>query len=365
MAEPFKNLMGPPAIERLAALLSKTGPFDTPSFVAACLGPLESLELKDRVRHVASCLRAHLDPEYPDALTRILRSLPPAMEGTEGTPAGIEMWPLCHFVEEFGLDHPDRSIEAMHELTRRFSCEFTIRPYLDTRPVETMAVLAEWVSDPDPHVRRLVSEGTRPRLPWGMRLQRFVQDPGPVVALLERLKDDPEDYVRRSVANNLNDIAKDHPGLVVLTARRWLENASPERRKLVKHALRTLLKAGHPEALALFGFEETTTACRLWVATPEVSLGADLVFAVELESERGGELLVDYAIHHQKANGKLSPKVFKWTTRSLAPGETVRIERAHSMRPVTTRVYYPGAHRVEIRVNGSPLAIADFVLLEP
>jgi 3-methyladenine DNA glycosylase AlkC len=161
---------------------------------------------------------------------------------------------LCAFVAEYGLAHRDLSLRALKEMTKRFSAEFAIRPFLDREPAAVVAVLADWALDPHPQVRRLVSEGTRPRLPWGMRLPKFVADPRPVLTLLELLKEDPELFVRRSVANNLNDIAKDNPDLVVATLRRWKASRSPETKWLVKHALRTLIKQGHPDALGLLGY---------------------------------------------------------------------------------------------------------------
>ncbi len=362
MPEPFKNLIGSAAIDRLADRLAATGPFDTIPFRTACLAPLDGLELKDRVRHVAACLRDYLEPAYPDALARLLRSLPPPQDDTEGVTEAMEWWPVCQFVESYGLDHPDLSVRAMHDLTRRFSCEFAVRPYLARRPAETLSVLAGWTRDPDPHVRRLVSEGTRPRLPWGMRLSEFVRDPEPVIALLERLRDDPEEYVRRSVANNLNDIAKDHPERVVDLAKTWMVDASPERVRLLKRALRTLVKAGHSGALGLFGFEGARVSGRVEVRTPDVRLGEALSFAVELTASHDAALLVDYAVHHVRANGSTTAKVFKWTTRRVTADVPVRLEREHSFRAVTTRRYYPGVHRVEVLVNGASIGCAEFRL---
>lgn len=362
MPEPFKNLIGSAAVDRLSDHLAATGPFDTAAFRAACLAPLDGLELKDRVRHIAACLREHLEPAYPEALGRLLRSLPAPLDGTEGVTEAMEWWPMCQFVESYGLDHPDLSIRAMHDLTRRFSCEFAIRPYLVARPVETLAVLAGWTRDPDPHVRRLVSEGTRPRLPWGMRLSEFVRDPEPVILLLEILRDDPEEYVRRSVANNLNDIAKDHPDRVVDLAKTWMVGASPQRVRLLKRALRTLVKAGHPGALELFGFEGARVTGCVEVRTPDIRLGETLSFAVELTASHDAALLIDYAVHHVRANGSTTAKVFKWTTRRADAGVRIRLEREHSFRAVTTRKYYPGVHRVEVLVNGASVGHAEFRL---
>lgn len=212
-----------------------------------------------------------------------------------------------------------------------------------------------------------MSEGTRPRLPWGMRLQALVEDPSPTLPLLEALKDDPEEYVRRSVANHLNDIAKDHPGVVVEVARRWWSEGDETRRRLVRHALRSLVKQGHPGALAVLGFGAPSVVVR-WRADGVVVLGGaplQLEAVLRSTSKKKQRLLVDFALHHQKANGKTSPKVFKWTERELAPGETVTLTKAHAMRPVTTRRYYPGLHAAELMVNGRSMGMVAFQLRVP
>jgi len=366
MAEPFKEWINTDAITRLAGALSAARPDWSPApFVAAATDGLGALELKDRVRHVAAALRARLAPAYPDALRHILDSLGPPLSSTEGVTEAFEVWPLCQFVEAYGLEHPALSLDAIHALTRRFSCEFAVRPYLLRHPEATLARLTAWTRDPDVHVRRLVSEGARPRLPWGVRLQPFVLDPTPVLPLLEALKDDPELYVRRSVANNLNDIAKDHPALVVSTAERWSEGASPERQKLVRHALRTLIKQGDPGALAVLGYGPPQVTLEAFaVDTPAVAMGGALTFSVRLRSTASGpqRLLLDYAVHHKKKNGTLTPKVFKWTTRELGPGEALELSRRHPIRPITTRKYYAGEQRVELLVNGASLGILPFAL---
>lgn len=362
MAEPFKNLINPETIRQVAEWMEAAGPFETGSFCKAAEKGLDDLELKDRVRHLSTCLRETVGSDYLAALEQILKALPKPLEGTDEVTGGIAIWPLCDFIERYGLSHPKQSVAAMREITKRFSCEFAIRPYLDADPETVLVTLGEWVTDPDPHVRRLISEGTRPLLPWGMRLQAFRENPEPVIELLDRLKDDPEEYVRRSVANNLNDIAKDHPDRVVEIATSWSEEASTERKKLVRHAIRTLLKKGHPGALAILGFGPPKLDLELRVHTARVAMGDDLVFSARINSRKRQDLMIDYTIHHRKANGSLSPKVFKWSTRTVARDETVEIERRHSFKPVTTRRYYAGSHRVEVTINGQSFGTADFDL---
>jgi len=366
MAEPFKEWINTDAIGRLADGLSTARPRWSPApFLAAATDGLQPLELKDRIRHVAAALRAHLAPDYPAAIAHILDALPPALDGADGVTESFELWPFCQYVESYGLEHLELSLTAMHALTQRFSCEFAVRPFLLRYPEPVLERLTTWSTDPSTHVRRLVSEGARPRLPWGIRLQPFVADPAPVLPLLEALKDDPELYVRRSVANNLNDIAKDHPALVVAIAQRWSEGASAEREKLVRHALRTLIKRGDPGALAVLGFGPPEVDLGgFTLETEAVTLGDALAFNVTLRSTAAGsqKLLIDYAVHHQRKNGKLSPKVFKWTTREIAAGEALTLSRRHPIRPITTRRYYPGAHKVELLVNGASLGVLDFTL---
>lgn len=367
MAEPFKNLLNPEAIGRLATALERARPgWDAAAFTATATAGLDGLELKDRVRHVAAALHQHLDPDFASAVGHVLDSLPPPLSSTDGVTAGMELWPLCHWVQEQGPPHPDVALPALYELTRRFSAEFAIRPFIEQDQDRVLALLARWADDPDPHVRRLVSEGTRPRLPWGRRLRGLQADPTPGIALLDRLVDDPELYVRRSVANHLNDISKDHPDTAVEVATRWLARPTKEREWVVKHALRSLIKAGHPGALAALGFGEPAVELLSFTRTPQM-----LVFPGVLElalvllstAETDQALVIDYAIHHRTARGKLSPKVYKWSTRTLAAGATLELGKKHKVVPISTRRFHAGTHRVEVLVNGRSLGVWDWELV--
>lgn len=234
--------------------------FDAAGFRNDVLPGLDELALMDRARHIARTLRVWLPPIYEDALDILVRSLTPPTIATEGNGlSGFFYLPHSFFIAEFGLDPAgnagrdpfDASILAQHELTRRFTAEFCIRPFLIHRTRETLDRLMAWTLDADPHVRRLCSEGTRPRLPWGLRLKSFMIDPSPALPILEALKDDPELYVRRSVANHLGDIAKDHPEVAFEICRRWSEGADKNRRWVIRHAVRYYAKRGHPTALDL------------------------------------------------------------------------------------------------------------------
>lgn len=217
-------------------------------------------------------------------------------------------------------------------------------------------MLRRWAADADPHVRRLVSEGTRPRLPWAPRLRRFQRDPSPVLELLELLKDDPSLYVRRSVANNLNDIGKDHPELLVEVCRRWLVGASPERRWVVERALRSLVKQGHPGALGVLGFggPHRVRLAAARVSPARVRIGQSVRVEVEVENagKKPARAVVDLAVGFVKQRGQVSDKVFKLRVLELAPGERARVEKRVSLRQHTTRTHHPGEHRVGVLING-------------
>jgi 3-methyladenine DNA glycosylase AlkC len=242
-------------------------------------------------------------------------------------------------------------------VTKRFTAEFSIRAYIDRYPERTLAVLRDWANDDNVHVRRLVSEGTRPRLPWAPRLRRFQADPTPVLELLEMLKDDPEEYVRRSVANNLNDISKDHPGLVVALAGDWWSNGDSNRRRLVRHGLRTMVKAGDPGALAVLGFgqDSPVEVVSVSIAPVAASIGDSVKVTIELQNpgDIPGRALVDLVVHFVKANGSASPKVFKGGELEIEPAESATITKTISLRQHSTRTHYPGRHVVEVQVNGT------------
>jgi len=380
----FKHWFNEAAVQRIAAVVTEEyPPFDSDGFVSALWPAIDAEELKARVEAVARALVGRLPDDVPAALSVLVRCLgepwpasgEPFPKGVEGKGyggpglRGMTVWPLTRFVELRGLHHPAESLAALREMTRRFSGEFAVRPFLDADPEATLPVLQEWAQSTDQHVRRLASEGSRPRLPWGMRLKGFVADPHPLIPLLEALNDDPEEYVRRSVANNLNDIAKDHPDLVVDVCARWQAGGSPRTARIVKHATRTLVKQGHTGALRLLGFTvpPQVDAGSLRLASSRVTIGDVLRFEIDLRStsETPQRWAVDYVVHHRKARGGTSPKVFKGKARHVAPGQRVEMARNHSFKVVPTRRYYPGPHAVEVVVNGQSVGRAEFELEAP
>jgi 3-methyladenine DNA glycosylase AlkC len=328
----MKQNLGPDAVLWLAGALELDD-----AFVREALDGLDALELTDRARHIGDALGVHLGP---DAFARVMPLF------AEEAPHAFAWWPLSAWIETAGLADFEAAMRVQHALTQRFTAEFSIRAWLRKDPARTLARLAEWTADPSEHVRRLVSEGTRPRLPWAARL-----DGVDAVPLLDHLVDDPSPYVRRSVANHLGDLAKDDPDRAVALARRW-GNAW-----VARHGLRWLVKRGHPGALALLG----AGAGAARVSGTVTHLGLDVEIAVEVVSEADQRLVVDYVVHFAGARGP-RPKVFKLATLDLAEGEARTLRATVSLRPMTTRRVHPGEHRVDVRVNGRDTEIGRFVV---
>lgn len=359
VAEPLKNAFQRPLVVRLAATLAAVEPsFPSKRFVADATRGFDDLELLDRGRQVGRALGAHLPQDFARAVDVLVASLGPRLGQTAGN--GMEPFfylPHVLFVSDRGVDrdeHFEPSMRAQYELTQRFTAEFSIRAFLERHPERTLARLAEWTRDPSEHVRRLVSEGTRPRLPWAPRLRALQRDPAPILPLLESLRDDPSDYVRRSVANNLNDIAKDHPALTVEVCARWMDGAPALRQALVRHALRTLIKAGDRGALAVLGFGESRGLRVAAHITPKrVAIGGQTRVEVTVENptRKRQRAVVDLAVDFVKQS-KTSRKVFKLRAVDLAPGESVTLGKTLSFAPMTTRTPYPGRHALGALVDG-------------
>lgn len=371
--EPFKNLLNPALVQAAARQLARRADFDEDRFVRLACSGLEALEMKARALQIAHALEATLPARFDEAAALIEAALAPAEAGDAMAQAvglddglrGWILWPVGAFVARRGLAAPERALATLHALTQRFTAEFAIRPFIVEHPALVFRTLERWTADPSHHVRRLVSEGSRPRLPWGLRLQALVRDPAPTLPFLRALQDDPSGYVRRSVANHLNDIAKDHPALVARWLHEHLPGASRERRQLLRHASRTLIKAGDAPVLQAWGLGQAFRGEALWHATPAtVTLGGAVTLSLQLRSTAAQPqpLVVDYAVHHVKADGSTSPKVFKgWTLELPARGE-LRLEKRHAVRPITTRRYFAGRHRVVLQVNGREVAEAAFEL---
>ena len=369
MAEPLIKQYGADVPQAIARMIAAVYPaFDSAGFVAEVLDGFEGLALMARGQHIARALRRFLPDDFEEALAILMASVDqPHGRDPRLTLGSFLYLPHTRFVANYGLDHFEASMAAQHALTQRFSAEFSIRPFLEQHTQATLARFRIWATDPSEHVRRLVSEGSRPRLPWAPRLRQFQADPTPVLALLELLKDDPALYVRRSVANNLNDIGKDHPELLTRTTQAWLQDASPERAWIVNHALRSAVKRGEAGALTVLGFGQ---AAQLAVGQVQISPGqavmggaVQISFALTNTQNQSQRVLVDLAVHYVKANGQTRAKVFKLTTLELAPGQTVQLSKKLSLAEMTTRKHYPGRHPVEVLLNGQAQPLGAFELV--
>jgi 3-methyladenine DNA glycosylase AlkC len=371
MAEPLKHMIRRETLAPVAQAIAATAAgFDPMAFLGdACTG-LEALELKARINHVADALQRHLDPHVPTALAQLRAALPDGLDGTDALVSHFAWWSVLSYVERHATAHPAEALPALQHMTAVWSAEFAVRPFLDADLEGTLAVLRSWLTHPSAHVRRLVSEGTRPRLPWGMRVRGLMGAPAPTVDLLTALRRDPELYVRRSVANHVGDIAKDQPDLAVSLVAGWVAaDDTDETRWIARHGLRHLVKKGHPGALAVLGFGPPAVRCTAFHVEPAVfTVGGSLEITAGLVSESDEEqpLVVDLVVGFQKARaGRITPKTFKWTTPTLAAGGSWNAVKRLPLKPVSTRRYHPGRHTVALQVNGQVVAEGEFELRLP
>src|SRR5687768_2842777 len=370
MAEPLKTFFSPSLVKRLAGDIERVYPaFPSGAFIRDATNGLEAHELLDRGKHIMRALEKHLPPSYPDAIDILLRSLGPEHATDELIGVGLAPFyylPHTQYIATHGLDHFELSMHAQYELTKRFSAESSIRPFIAADPERTFATLRQWASDPNAHVRRLVSEGTRLRLPWAMRVRWLDANPERVIELLELLKDDPASLVRRSVANNLNDLGKVHPALLARTCEAWLDGATADRRALVEHALRSAAKRGDASALRLLGYGRKAAVAieGVRIVPARVAIGERITvrFVVASTSRSKQEVMVDLGVHFVKASGKSARKVFKVKRVLLPAGQKAELAKSISLAVHTTRTPRPGRHVVDVIVNGEPTRVGHFTL---
>ena len=337
--------------------------FDQRAFMKQVLAPpFAEMELKERTAHTAHTLHTFLPHDFKKAAPMVV-----AISNTlrQYGPGRFEHIFLPEYLALYGSAHPEVAVKAMEEVTQLISCEFAIRPFIIAQPGALLKIMQRWTKHPSRHVRRLASEGSRPRLPWGMALVFLKKDPSPTLPILEALKNDSCEIVRRSVANHLNDISKDHPDVLLSLASQW-KGQSKEVDAILKHACRTLLKAGNIKALKVFGLAPDTSIelSAFKLLTPMVMQGQSLEFsfAIHNTSTKRKVVRLEYAMYYLRANGTHSKKVFKISERDYAPGEKAVIQRAQSFRPITTRVYYKGIQKVAVIVNGVESSGQEFVL---
>lgn len=379
MAEPFKNMYNELFFDRFSKDLNLIiVSFDSQKFVSQIMDDeWENKEFKQRIAHITKILKTFLPEDYKEAIAKILELLDyvekrqPDFSKIDDKKFGLVLeygWILDNYIEQYGLDDYATSIKAIERITQFTSCEFSVRPFIIKYPDEMMEQMLLWSKHEHWGVRRLASEGCRPRLPWAMALPHLKKDPTPIIPILEKLKNDPAKFVRLSVANNLNDIAKDNPEIVIDLVKRW-KGKSEEIDWIIKHSCRTLLKQGNREVMELFGFgavEKNISIENLQISTPKVKVGNSLEFSFNLLNSNTEKLKIrlEYGIYYQKANGSLTKKVHKISEREYVGSSTTQVTRKHSFRVVTTRKLHLGLHQVSVIINGKEFQKHSFELID-
>ncbi|MBN2772707.1 MAG: DNA alkylation repair protein [Prolixibacteraceae bacterium] len=349
MPEKLKDILFPrEKVQYFADTIKKVyPPFNADGFIrSVCDSEWPDRELKEKMRHTTLCLHNFLPTIYQEAIDILLKIIPDVK--------GFEAIVLPDYVEVYGLNHWEISLPALGEFTKCGSSEFGIRPFLNKDLKSAMVFMNKWAENEDFKVRRFASEGCRPLLPWAAGVPALKKDPSLILPILEKLKDDPEEFVRKSVANNLNDISKSQPKTVLEICERW-QGHSDNTDWIIKHACRTLLKQGNKRAMMLFGFANPDKMkvenFKVSNATPKI--GDDITFSFDLilETDKKQKVRIEYITHYVKANGKTSPKVFQIKEVELKPG-VHSVKKKHSFVNMSTRKHYPGEHTFEIVING-------------
>jgi 3-methyladenine DNA glycosylase AlkC len=355
--EPFKNLINEKVAVQMAQAIARSYPdFDQKAFVKKIAIELAPLELKGRVIFLANRLKEHLPENQKLALPILEKAIKQNEKDSIGL-SGFSVWPFTEYIARFGTKDFDLSMNVLKEMTKVFTAEFAVRSFFLFDELRTLKYFKKWVKDDNEHVRRLVSEGSRPLLPWGQKIPNFVNDPKITWELLEALKIDPAVYVRKSVANHLNDHSKNHPELVLEKLLEWkkADSNNAELDWVIRHATRTLIKNGYPKAFLLHGVESGKIAVVFQkVLTKKVKLGEALEIEVVLANlgKKSQKIILDSEIALLKANGSHNSKCFKGKKLILSPKEQQRVTLRIPLRKVTTRTYYSGKHYWNCKVNG-------------
>ena len=329
---------------------------------------LKNLSFKERNWKIFESLDKYLPNDFTLSSQIILKSFPDI--NFKNNWSSFYYMPFGTYVAEKGCVKQsfDISMNLLLEITQRFTAEFAIRPFLIHFPNETLAVLHQWKNHHNEHVRRLVSEGSRPRLPWAPKIPQFIKDPKPLFDLLSPLMEDEAIYVKKSVSNHLNDISKDNPALLLDFLEVYKKSKNINTQWIVKQALRSLIKKGDFKALAILGYQksEHLVLDKFEVKSTKVKIGEELKFEFSLvnKGDYDQEVLIDYVLHYQKANGKLAPKVFKLTQKTIKVGEVLNIQKKQSFKIITTRKFYIGKHQIQLQLNGEALECIDFELYD-
>lgn len=365
MSNLFKDIYSESFYAKFSEILALTIPsFDKKVFSNLIFNDeFSGYELKERMTHTAKVLHYFLSDDFGEA-TETIKQLIDNLRLAGIKEESIEFMFFPEYISMYGINNYDNSISAFEFITQFTSCEFAVRPYIVKYEDKMLEQMLLWSTHDNNMVRRLASEGSRPRLPWAMALPNLKRDPAPILPILNNLKKDSCEIVRRSAANNLNDISKDNPDFVIELAKKW-RGDNKETDALIKHACRTLLKQGKPEVLELFGFDSTDIELSDFkVVTPEVSIGNQLEFAFSLSNKgkKSKMLRLEYGLYYKKSNGELSRKVFKISEREIEPNRVYEIKRKQSFKPITTRKFYTGTHQLSIILNGQESEKMDFEL---
>lgn len=363
--EPFKNIYNKKSIQKIAKLISLHHPaFDVKSFERTILKNLQELEMKQRVELISSGLFQFLPKDYKQATSIMLAT----MKTNKNKPDGLEgfiLWPYSHYVESYGLDDLKTSTHMMLEITKVFTSEFCIRAYLHRYPQEMYKTLRKWALHKNEHVRRLVSEGTRPNLPWGRKVDYIKENLDQNLELLEMLKYDKSQYVQKSISNHLNDISRLDKNKMLKVCNRWDKDPLVPK-KTIRHACRTLLKSGDKTALKLHGYNPNLKLelKSFSLSKKQVTLGKsmDLALSFKTSSKKPQKVILEYIIHFLKKNGDHSPKPFRLKDSTISSSEPLSFTKTIKLANVTTRKHYSGLHYIEIQVNGKSYIKTEFKL---
>ncbi|MDR0491138.1 MAG: DNA alkylation repair protein [Oscillospiraceae bacterium] len=361
MPEPFKNLYNHELILKLAFdLQSVYGPFQADEFIKSTMEMWDDIGLKDRIYKISANLGKYLPEDYKTTIGILDKVV---MNYGSWLDCRGMFFPI--FVEIYGQDEKDwdTSIAALERYTPYASAENAVRPFIIRHEERMMAQMVAWSKHESEHVRRLSCEGCRPALPMSQSLPSFKKDPAPILPILEQLKNDPSVWVRKSVANNLNDISKTHPELVVKLAKEWY-GKNEHTDWIVKQACRTLLKKSNRDALALFGCDDVTSidVDDFALGAPVISIGEDIAFSFSISARHTAKVRLEYGIDYMKSGGKRNRKIFKISEVSLKENETKSYAKKHSFADVSTRKHYPGTHSITLVVNGAERGTLDFDL---
>ncbi|WP_369764742.1 DNA alkylation repair protein [Flavobacterium sp. WC2429] len=360
MAAELKEMFNKKFYERLATAFNNADVnFNTTKFIDEVTIGLENRSLNERLRFTSITLKNHLSLDFKEAIQVLNKVIP-------NSPTGYTALIFPDYVGQFGIHDFETSMEALAYYTQFGSSEFAIREFLKHDFDKTIEVMKLWANSPNHHIRRLASEGCRPRLPWAMAIPELKKNPSPILPLLTNLKSDNSEYVRRSVANNLNDIAKDNPKIVIEIATNW-KGYSKETDAIIKHGCRTLLKQGNTEILKHFGLDSSNVAiANFEISTPKVAIGNHLEFSfsVQNNNEKQQTVRLEYAVYYLRQNGQLSKKVFKISERLFEPKQSSDINRKQSFKLITTRKFYVGQQKLSIIINGEEKDSAAFELID-